>query len=141
MAEEELSVEKALDIIGWVLGPNTEEDLCKPEYQYDDELILEIGQACQKWRERQEAKTKGWSLYYFNGETTTWAVVQDRMKQNQAYQLWYEKTKGNTTEHNKACHSFYYLGKDGEELSGREIDDDEEDDFSVSYLLEKSFNR
>ena len=103
----------------------------------DDELIFDIAKAFLAWRSRTREIKDPYCVWHFDG--STWAKVTKDMYQEDAYREWYRITKGGKVKAKPTEESYYYLGSSGLILSGRHEETGPEDDFSIKYLLSKSF--
>ena len=140
-----MELQKALDTIGYILGVDIEEQLVRGlDEDYDPELIIDIAEACKKWEQREDERTITWNVHFYDcpGESLgdgEWSIVAIGLSKNDAYRIWYEKTNGGKDQADSRSKSYYHFGRSDEELRGRHSWEKEEDDFSVSYLLAKSF--
>ena len=139
-----MSLEKSLDTIGKTLGPTVEEILndglpegSNPEWKYDEELINDIAAAIEKWVSRLDDLEEPWVVSYFNSET--WQTVSKKMTQPEAYKIWYQRTRCGKENCNPSFDCYFYMGPAKEVLNGRHPIEEDEDDFSLRYLLNKSF--
>lgn len=102
----------------------------------DDQLVHDIKNAFLAWRERTREIKDPYCVWYFDG---SWSKVTKDMYQEDAYREWYRLTKGGKMM-SKALHGpYYYLGKSDLILSGPHEEESVEDDFSIKYLLSKTF--
>lgn len=128
---------EALNIIGYVLE-KLDEYLESNEI-YDDQLIIDIGKACQRWEGRQSNLEVPWVVRLFNGCTNSWATISSGLKKEEAYRVWYNSTLGGTINNDSRSDNYYFMCPENIELSGRHEYYNEEDNFSYRYLLDKSF--
>jgi hypothetical protein len=136
---------EALNVIGYIFG-DLEEVLGdglpggkNEEWNYDDQLVLDIAQACKRWEDRQTDLEQPWSVSFFNGDDSTWETIESGLRKEEAYRVWWSKTAGATEQQNSGSHNYYYMCPESEPLDGRHRFEEEEDDFSYRYLLDKSF--
>ncbi len=130
--------DEALNTVGYVLG-KVEETLRSDQYGYDEQLIIEIGEACKRWEDRQGDLEKPWSVRLFDGNTNSWSVVKSGMNQKESYRAWYDFTYMGTINKDSRSENYYFICPEDEELSGRHRYDEDDGDFSYRYLLDKSF--
>lgn len=140
-----MNFKEAKNIIGHCLN-NIDEALLdglpggrNEEWNYDEQLIIDIGLACQQWEQRQSALEQPWAVSFYNGDTNSWELLDAGLRKADAYRLWWAETHGATRSSNPADHNYYYMHLETEQLNGRHQPETEGDDFSVRYLLDKSF--
>jgi hypothetical protein len=61
------------------------------------------------------------------------------MHQNEAYREWYALTSGAKDRCDASHETYYFLGRGNNAPIGRHSIEENEDDFSIRYLLNKSF--
>ena len=140
-----MKIEDAFDLISLVLGSDIEDVLRDglpdgKDYEdcgYDKRLVYDIASAVKAWQNRLSPLVDPYVVSYFNGRI--WTTVTEEMRQEEAYREWFELTKKGTEQCNPACKTYFYLHRTDEELNGRHEVEEEEEDFSVKYLLGKSF--
>jgi len=128
---------EALNTIGYVLG-EVEEEL-DSNNKFDDQIIIEIGQACKNWEDRQDDLEVPWSVRLFDGNKKIWIMVKSGIKKEEAYRVWYQQTSGGTLCNDSRSDSYYFMCPENIKLYDRHEYDDDDDDFSYRYLLNKSF--
>lgn len=119
------------ELIGGLPGGSDE------EWGYDEDLVVEIAEACARWKSRQSHLEDPYTVWFFNG--SDWLRFTEDMYQEKAYKEWYRLTDGGKENCDSSSETYFFLGSSNAELSGRHNDDLEEDDFSISYLLNKTF--
>ena len=144
MSNNKMNLEQALDLISDVAYDSYKELIdglpegSNSEWNYDVQLVMELAEAWQRWRDRQDAIEDPYVVWHFDG--SKWSKITKEMYQEDAYKDWYRLTKGCTENHNASFERYYYLGSAHEELEGRhEFEEEDDDDFSIGYLLSKSF--
>jgi hypothetical protein len=108
-----------------------------PEMGYDEQLILDIANAFTSWQSRKDRIQDPYCVWFFDGDS--WSKVTKDMYQEDAYKVWYKLTSGGRKMNNQSHSSYYHLGKSNLKLSGRHEEESQQDDFSIKYLLAKSF--
>lgn len=104
---------------------------------YDEKLCIEIATACISWKNRVCPIQDPWKVGFFNGES--WELITNKpLYQQDAYRIWYKQTNGGTQLHQKSCGQYYCLINYFKDFETNDETQDE-DDFSISYLLTKSF--
>jgi hypothetical protein len=139
-----MDLKESLNIIGEKLGPSVEEILydglpegSESQWQYDEELINDIAEAVNNWVSRLDHLQDPWLVSYF--DSNSWTTISKKVTQTEAYKIWYKATKGGKENFDATSDTYFYMGSASEVLDGRHKVDEEEDDFSISYLLNKSF--
>lgn len=112
------------------------EDLLKEEY-IDSALVDDIAKAFTAWRGRVNQIQNPYCVWYWDGQS--WAKVTKDMYQEDAYKEWYRLTKGGKVSGNPTCENYYFLGSATQAMTERHPREVESDDFSIRYLLSKSF--
>lgn len=107
------------------------------EGYFDEVLIQDISSAFLSWRERIEKIKDAYCVWYWNG--SLWSKASKDMYQEDAYREWYRLTKGGRKEFGPKCDTYYYLGSAKLSLTEKHPVESEADDFSIRYLLAKSF--
>lgn len=108
-----------------------------PEMGFDEQLILDIAQAFTSWQARKNQIQDPYCVWYFN--SSSWSKVTKDLYQEDAYKEWYRLTSGGRINSKPSFDSYYFLGPSSLTLEGRHDLDAEKDDFSIRYLLNKSF--
>jgi hypothetical protein len=104
---------------------------------FDEDLIRDIGSAFLAWRDRVEKIKDAYCVWYWDG--SSWSKVSKDMYQEDAYREWYRLTKGGRKESGPKCDTYYYLGSTKLKMAEKHPVESETDDFSIRYLLSKSF--
>ena len=104
---------------------------------FDEQLICDIAQAFEAWQSRINKIQDPYCVWFFDGDK--WSKVTKDMYQEDAYRQWYILTSGGKKMSKPSFPVYYYLGSSNLTLVGRHDDEQEEDDFSIKYLLSKSF--
>jgi hypothetical protein len=107
------------------------------EWGYDEELVIEIAEACIKWKARKSDIEDPYVVWYFDNES--WSKITTDMYQEDAYKEWWRLTSAGKERHDSSSETYFFLGSSNEVLSGRHGVEVEDDDFSIGYLLNKSF--
>jgi hypothetical protein len=108
-----------------------------PEMGFDEELILEISTAFTSWQSRRNHIQDPYCVWFFDG--VAWSKATKDMYQEDAYKAWYRLTSGGKKLSKPSFDSYYFLGRSNLMLSGRHEVTPDEDDFSIKYLLAKTF--
>ncbi len=103
--------------------------------KFDEALIRDIGVAVNRWIENQPKLVDPYCVWYFN---RVWTPIVRDLTQADAYKEWYKLTKGATQNH-KPEYSEYYVIESAFWKPEHLKEEEEEDDFSIKYLLEKTF--
>lgn len=132
---------EALEIISEDLYDTSEElsdglpEGSNSEWGYDSQLAVEIAEAVIRWNHRKKSVIKDpyviWK--YQDGKFQKDSI---EMYQEDAYREWYRLTGGNRRNHNSDFEVYYILES---AKWNQEVEAEEADDFSVRYLLNKSF--
>lgn len=139
-----MNVEEALKLISLHLYNTSRElsdgsDLEDPKYGYDHQLIIEIGQAVSRWKDRQTSKIEDPYLVWVCRDGK-FMKASPEMYQEDAYREWYRLTNGGKQHHNSGFELYYVLEKaNWDPNSCDEPTVEIEDGFSSNYLLNKSF--
>lgn len=142
--ELKLELEDALETISDVLSDASEElkgglpGGSFEEWNYDEKLVRDIALACLSWQSRVSPIQDPYSVWFFDG--SSWERKTKDMYQEEAYKEWYRLTSGGKEMNNSSCKVYYHLCSSKETLLNRHCESDDEDDFSIGYLLNKSFN-
>ena len=140
-----MNQQEALDIIGDSMY-FVHRELCEglpdgsnPEWGYDEQLVVEIAEAVVKWHSRQHQIKDPYVVWFYNG--FSWSKVTEEKYQEEAYKDWYALTESGKIRNNSTCETYYFLGSADLVLTDKYDPDTlkEEDDFSIGYLLNKSF--
>ena len=107
------------------------------EMGYDEQLILDIAKAFTEWQTRKNQIQDPYCVWFFDGEC--WSKATKDMYKEDAYREWYRLTSGGRKMSKSSSSTYYFLGKSNLVLMGRHEDEPEQDDFSIRYLLSKSF--
>lgn len=109
------------------------------DWGYDEQLVLEIAEAVLRWKSRLNRIKDPYVVWYFDG--SRWFKITEEKYQEQAYKDWYSLTKGGKEKSKATEPTYYFLGPADLVLSERHDPEElkEEDDFSINYLLSKSF--
>lgn len=115
--------------------PNGPDD----EWCYDEQLVIEVAEAVLRWQSRLNPIKDPYTVWFFDG--VIWSKMTKDKYQEEAYKDWYHLTQGGTVMHNSTCPTYFLLGSSNLKLEGRHLAEEfqEEDNFSISYLLNKSF--
>lgn len=138
-----MTLEEALNVISENLYSSYEElksglpGGTLADWNYDERLVVEIAEAVVRWKSRQRTIQDPYVVWFFDG--LDWKKVSKEMYQEDAYREWYRLTGGGRKQNDSKCETYFYLGSADETLEGRHPVEEEEDDFSVNYLLNKSF--
>lgn len=114
-----------------------ESELLDGSLGLDDDLVYDITKAFLAWRSRTREIKDPYCVWHFDG--TIWTKATKDMYQEDAYREWYRITKGGRIKAKPTEESYYYLGSSELVLSGRHEETTQEDNFSIKYLLSKSF--
>lgn len=114
------------------MSGGTNEDL-----GFDEKLAVDISKAFSDWRARTEEIKDPYSVWFFDGER--WSKVTKNLYQEDAYKEWYRLTSGGRKNSKPSFETYYFLGSSYANLVGRHEIEEQEDDFSIRYLLNKSF--
>lgn len=104
---------------------------------FDETLILEIAQAFSSWQSRINSIKDPYTVWYYDGNV--WSRLTKDLYQEDAYKEWYRLTRGGKQNNKASCETYYFLGSSNLKLVGRHEQAEEGDDFSIKYLLSKSF--
>lgn len=110
-----------------------------PEWEYDEQLVLDVAEAVIRWQSRLHQIKDPYVVWFFDG--MVWSKITEEKYQEQAYKDWYRLTEGGVVKSKPTDETYYFLGSPDLVLLGRH-DPEElaiEDDFSIGYLLNKSF--
>jgi len=107
------------------------------EVGYDERLVIEIGAAFKSWVARQDQIQDPYCVWFFDG--TAWSKATEDLYEEDAYKAWYNLTDSAKTNKDSSFQTYYYFGSSREELKGRHKTKADDDDFSIGYLLNKSF--
>jgi hypothetical protein len=107
------------------------------EMGFDEQLIYDIAQAFEAWQSRKNQIQDPYCVWFFDGDK--WSKTTKDMYQEDAYREWYRLTSGGKKMAKPSSPTYYFLGRSNLTLVVRHDDEQEEDDFSIKYLLSKSF--
>lgn len=140
MSKISANVREAISIISshaYSIARDLEVELEDGNLGLDDQLIYDIKNAFVSWRERTREIKDPYCVWYFDGNI--WSKVTKDMYQEDAYREWYRLTKGGKVMSKPSHSSYYHLGKSDLILTGPHEEESERDDFSIKYLLSKTF--
>lgn len=104
---------------------------------FDDQLVIDIARAFISWQSRLNEIKDPYCVWYYDGND--WSKVTKDLYQEDAYKEWYRLTQGGKKNNKASCEMYYFLGPSSLKLFGRHDQPEEGDDFSIRYLLAKSF--
>lgn len=99
--------------------------------------LWQIWQKLLAWRSRSNTIQNPYCVWYWDGNS--WSKLTKDMYQEDAYKEWYRLTRGGKFNASPKSENYYYLGLSEEVLLNRHSYESEEDNFSIRYLLNKSF--
>ena len=106
------------------------------EWGYDEELVIDIAKACLRFQNRKSILQDPYVVWFFNG--SEWSVASEEMLMEDAYKEWYKLTCGAKKQRDSSFETYYHLDLLSNKPSGRHYLEND-DDFSINYLLNKSF--
>lgn len=140
-----MTIDEALSIISNLLGPDVGKNFkrglpngSESSWKYDERLCIEVAESCLSWKDRLCPIEDPWKVSFYNGND--WSDYTNKpMYHQDAYRVWYKVTEGGSVKNKSSCGEYYRLVKFWHKFELDEPEDEEEDSFSIRYLLDKSF--